>query len=310
MKPIIDSIPNHVLEQELTQDKFVRKTNFGNNDIYIITHHDSPNVMREIGRLREVTFRNAGGGTGKEADIDDYDIADFPYKQLIVWNSEDKEIVGGYRFLNLGKYLKFYENQNIKLATSKLFYLSENFKKNYLPHTIELGRSFVRPSYQSKNSGRKGLFALDNLWDGLGALVIQNPEIKYFFGKVTMYDHFNEQARNLILFFLKKFFPDKEELAYPHKALKITTPQEELENIFIGNTYKENYKILSLQVRKQKETIPPLINAYMNLSSTMRTFGTAINSSFGDVEETGMLIKIDDVYETKKKRHIDIKISI
>ena len=305
MKPIIDPIPYHVLEQELTQDKFVRKTNFDNNEIYIVTHHNSPNVMLEIGRLREIAFRNAGGGTGKETDIDDYDKAEFPYKQLIVWNSEEKEIIGGYRFLNLGEYMEYYNGQDIKLATSKLFHLSENFKQNYLSHTIELGRSFVRPSYQSKKSGRKSLFALDNLWDGLGALVMQYPKIKYFFGKVTMYVHFDKFARDLLLFFMKKHFPDNENLAFPHEELPLSTSIEVLENIFIGNNYKEDYKILSSQVRKRKENIPPLINAYMNLSSTMRTFGTTINPNFGNVEETGILITIDDVYESKKKRHID-----
>lgn len=302
MEDIIAPVERELLTTELSRDKFVRGTNNGTNEIYIITHHDSPNVMREIGRLREVTFRHAGGGTGKSVDIDDYDIADQPYRQLIVWNPEDKEIVGGYRFIKCNEATG--ENGQLSLATTELFEFSEKFIKEYLPYTIELGRSFVQPNYQPSVNNRKGLFSLDNLWDGLGALIVDNPDMKYFFGKVTMYLHFNQRARDMILFFMKYYFPDKENLVRPHQPLPYNTDISDLEALFKGLSYKEGHKVLNQHVRALGENIPPLVNSYMNLSATMRSFGTALNTHFGEVEETGIMVTIADIYDTKKERHI------
>src|SRR5690554_5220410 len=163
MKEIVAPLPKEQIVAELTPDKLLRTTNKGGNEIYVITHHDSPAVMHEIGRLREITFRDAGGGTGKETDIDNFDIADYPYKQLIVWDPDAGEILGGYRYM-LCSEAPVDQNGEVQMATSKLFNLSEKFIKEYLPHTLELGRSFVQPAYQSSKAGAKALFALDNLW--------------------------------------------------------------------------------------------------------------------------------------------------
>ncbi|NSW46394.1 MAG: GNAT family N-acetyltransferase [Bacteroidales bacterium] len=302
-KRIIPPVPIDLIKKELTRDKFIRKTNHGGNLIYCITAHDSPNIMREIGRLREITFRSSGGGTGQEVDIDEFDTCERPYKQLIVWNPKRKEIIGGYRFM-LGNEAIKDENGKIKLATSHLFNFSDKFLNEYLPYTIELGRSFIQPNYQSTSGDRRGIFALDNIWDGLGSLTVIYPHMKYFFGKVTMYPDFNRQARDLILYFLNKYFRDQENLITPIYPLKIETPLEELEKVFTGNNYLENYKILSQKVRALGENIPPLINSYMNLSPTMKVFGTALNDEFGNVEETGLIITIKDIYAVKKDRHI------
>jgi hypothetical protein len=303
MEEIIAPVDRSLLKAELTRDKFVRNTNNGTNEIYIITHHDSPYVMREIGRLREVTFRNAGGGTGKSLDVDDHDISDSPYRQLLVWNPEDAEIVGGYRFIRCEEAGKD-EKGLIQLATTELFEFSDKFINDYLPWTIELGRSFVQPHYQPSANNRKGLFSLDNLWDGLGALIIDNPDMKYFFGKVTMYTDFNQRARDMILFFMNYYFPDKDKLVRPHQPLKYHTDISDLEPMFRGLDYKEGHRVLNTHVRALDENIPPLINSYMNLSATMRTFGTALNTHFGEVEETGIMATIADIYDTKKERHI------
>ena len=304
MKKIGDPIPKEVIMAELTPDKLLRKTNKGNNEIYIITHHDSPNTMKEIGRLREITFRDAGGGTGKNYDIDHYDTSENCYRQLIVWNPDAEEILGGYRYI-LCTNLPEDENGNLPLATARLFDFSDKFKKDYLAYSIELGRSFVIPQYQSSKAGFKALFALDNLWDGLGALTVVHPEIKYFFGKITMYTSFNVEARNLILYFFKKYFSDKENLVIPKTPLNMNLDENSMENIFCGETYKENYRILTQNVRKHGENIPPLVNAYMNLSPSMKTFGTVINNFFGAVEETGIIVTIKDIYDAKKGRHIE-----
>ena len=302
-KEIIETILKDLLIEELTQDKFTRKTNYGDNEIYIINHHNSPNVMKEIGRLRELSFRLAGGGTGLETDIDDFDIAENPYQQLIVWEPRKKEIIGGYRFINC-QHIETTNLNDIKLATAELFNFSETFATKYLPFSIELGRSFVTPEYQARFAGRKAVFALDNLWDGLGSLIIDNPAIKYFIGKITMYVHFDPFARDLILHFFSKYFSDDEGLMYPKEILGLSTDINILEQKFSGNDYNSDYRILSKLVRERNEIIPPLFNSYMNLSPTMKFFGTATNHHFGGVEETGIMIKIDDIYLSKKHRHL------
>ena len=260
--------------------------------------------MREIGRLREIAFRAAGGGTGLPLDIDEYDTMENPYKQLIVWNPEAEEILGGYRYL-LGTDVQFDEKGKPILATSHMFNFSDKFIKEYLPTTIELGRSFVTLEYQSTRAGSKGLFALDNLWDGLGALTVVMPNVKYFFGKVTMYPSYNRKGRDMILHFLNKHFEDKDGLITPMKPLELETHPETLARLFNKDTFKEDYKILNSEIRKLGYNIPPLVNAYMSLSPTMRMFGTAINYGFGDVEETGILIAVDEILEDKRIRHIE-----
>lgn len=303
MEQIIDKVPREALLAELNKDRYVRKTNNGNNEIYIITNHNSPNVMREIGRLREVTFRHAGGGTGKSIDIDEYDLSSNPYQQLLVWNPEDQEIVGAYRYIAC-KDAEFIDGK-VHLATTELFDFSPKFYQEYLPYTIELGRSFIQPMYQPSEQFRKGLFSLDNLWDGLGAIVVDNPYMKYYYGKVTMYTDFNVTARDYILAFLKHYFPDPENLVKPIHAVQHKTDVTDFLNEIKNLPYKDGHSVLNKKVRALGENIPPLMNAYMNLSSTMRVFGTAINPTFGGVEETGILVKIADIYESKKERHLN-----
>jgi hypothetical protein len=302
MKTIVPPVDKHLLEEELSNDRLLRETNNGNNLIYIVNEKNSPNIVREIGRLREVTFRDAGGGTGKEIDLDQYDFGEHAFQQMIVWDPEEKEIIGGYRYIKC-KNLKV-EGTEVHSPTADLFQYSKAFINKYLDYTIELGRSFVQPLYQPSFNIRRGMFALDNLWDGLGALIIENSEIKYLFGKVTMYPDYDLLARDMILFFMHKYFPDHENLIKPRKPLKINTSEKILNSIFTGYNYEEDYRTLVQKVRKLGENVPPLVNAYMNLSSTMKTFGTALNDHFGDVEETGILVTVKDIFDVKKDRHI------
>lgn len=304
MEEIIAPISKELLKAELTEDKRLRFTNKSNNEIYVLTWQDSPNLLCEIGRLREIAFRAAGGGTGKSFDLDVFDTMEEPYKQLIVWNPEAEEILGGYRYL-LGADAKLNKEGQPLLATSHMFKFSPKFMQDYMPYTIELGRSFVTLEYQSSRAGSKGLFALDNLWDGLGALTVIQPDLRYFFGKMTMYPSYNRYGRDMILFFLNKHFGDKDKLIIPMNPLKIETDFEKLKKMFCKDDFKEDYRILNTEVRKLGYNIPPLVNAYMSLSPTMRMFGTAVNDGFGDVEETGILIAIDEILAEKRVRHID-----
>ena len=301
---IIQPIDRELLKRELTPERQLRMTNKSHNEIYVVTAQNAPNVMKEIGRLREEAFRTAGGGTGKSMDIDEFDTMDHGCKQLIVWNPESDEIIGGYRYL-FGKDWKIQPDGQPHLATSHMFHFSEKFMREYAPYTVELGRSFVSLDYQNVRQNTKSIFALDNLWDGLGALTVINPDCKYFFGKMTMYPSYIRRGRDMILYFLKKHFDDKENLIIPIKPLKIDTPEEELRKIFCEDDFKADYRILNHEIRKLGYNIPPLVNAYMNLSPTMKLFGTAINYGFGDVEETGILIAVDEIFEEKRIRHIE-----
>lgn len=299
MEKIIDAVEPTLIEKELSQGCFLRDTNNGGNQLYTFTAHTAPNAMRELGRLREEAFREAGGGTGKAMDIDAHDTCENPYHQLIVWDPEERMILGGYRYTlpSAGR------STPPSMATSDLFHLSEKFQRDYLPWTIELGRSFVQPAYQSSRLRRKGLYALDNLWDGLGALVVLHSEARYFFGKVTMYPSYSPAARNALQYFLLKYFADQEQLVTPHVPVDFGMNLSRLEALFTGTDYREDYEILIKFLGEHGEKFPPLIKSYVNLSPTMRIFGTAINEEFGDVEETGILVTIADIYEEKIERH-------
>lgn len=301
---IIDAVDRKLIKSELTKERFGRITRKGDNEIYIINHHNSPNTMREIGRLRELSFRSAGGGTKKSIDIDQYDTCEKCYEQLIVWSPEDEEIIGGLRFINCEDILTDNLDDFIPMSTSHYFNFSNQFKTDFLPSAIELGRSWVQPMYQPSVNPRKGLFALDNLWDGLATLTVVYPKLKYFFGKVTMYPDYHEESRDFLLFFLQKYFPDKEGLATSMFPLKQSYDEDKFSALLKGLDFKEGYKVLTQFVRENGENVPPLMNIYMHLSPTMRSFGTAVNPDFGGVEETGIVVTIADIYEDKKERHI------
>lgn len=304
LETIIDPIDTSVLKAELKEARLLRHARKGGTDIYIFTAQQCPNLMKEVGRLREIAFREAGGGTGLACDIDEYDTMAEPYWQLIVWDPKDEQILGGYRYLH-GKNVRFDSNGAPILATSHMFGYSDKFKQEILPLMIELGRSFVIVDHQSSRSGAKGLFTLDNLWDGLGALSIIYPDTQYFYGKFTMYPTFIPAGRNMILYFLKKHFPDPDNLVWPFKPLQTNIDEEAMKQLFVHDSFSDDYKILNTEVRKLGVNIPPLVNAYMCLSPTMKMFGTAINDEFGDVEESGILIKIDEITTEKHQRYID-----
>lgn len=300
---IVEETPAHVLEQELTAQRLLRSTNKGGNVIYVFDGRECPNLMREVGRLREISFRSAGGGTGKSCDIDRYDLMEPPCRQLVVWDPDARLILGGYRFI-CGSDIRFDEHGRPRIATAHMFDFSDRFIRDYLPYTIELGRSFVRPEYQSSKAGAKALYALDNLWDGLGALTVLNPSVRYLFGKMTMYPTYRRECRDMILFFLHKHFPDRDGLVRPQSPVSIVMNHKHLSDLFGDDDFKNDYRVLNAEIRRLGVNIPPLINAYMSLSPSMRMFGTAVNDEFGNVEESGIMLTIAEIYDAKKNRHI------
>ena len=303
---IAPPVDREFIKKELKQKHFLRKTNRGKKEIYITTAHLSPNIMREIGRLRELSFAADGGGTGKEVDIDEYDTLPDPYccKQLFVWDTENEEIVGGYRY-NHGSTMLVRPDGTIATPTAEHYQFSQEFLDNYLPYTVELGRAFVQPAYQPSTDVHKGLYSLDNLWDGIGALVLEFPETRYFLGKITIYDTMDTEARDLMLYFYRKYFPDPDGLMWPFHPTRIEMDLNILNRMFNGRNYKEDYQILLHAVRARGCTVPALVNAYMNLSSTMRYFGTCPDHGLPGTNGIGILITLKDINEDKRLRHIE-----
>ena len=308
MQPVIPPVEKELLKKELTKEHFLRPTNKAHNEIYVVTAHNAPNIMREIGRLRELSFRAWGGGTGNELDTDEYDFLEKPYYQLIVWDPEEEEIIGGYRFLP-GSDICFDENGQPKFTMGHLFSFSEKFINEYLPYTLELGRAFVQPNYQSSKMGMKSLFALDNLWDGLGALIHKVKGARYFIGKVTIYNDYPSVARDLIYEYMHRFCPDSDKLICPKEDQTVAVVSKKNQSLaaklFLDKDADTCYKILQKAVRAEGETIPTLINAYVGLTDTMRTFETVRDFHFGSTYETGIMITMADLLEIKKKRYIE-----
>ena len=299
MKPIIAPVETEILLHEL-EGHLLRPSNKAGNLIYDITAHECPNVMREIGRLREISYRAGGGGTGKELDIDDQDIMPRPYHQLIVWDPDNNQIIGGYRYL-FGHEAEIRNGQPF-ITSAHLFHYSERFIRDYLPNTIEFGRAFVQPMYQKREMGVKALFALDNIWDGIGAVLFNHPEMHYMIGKVTIYPGYNEQARELIYAYLDHYHKGEQGLIEPYHPL---LSQPLTHSPFEGEDKQENYHILQHAVREQGTVIPPIFTAYLNLTNDLQFFGNAINDEFGDVLESGIMVDLETVYPEKKERYIN-----
>ena len=303
MKPIIPPVETSLLLSEL-EGHLLRPSNKAGNLIYDITAHECPNVMREIGRLREISYRDGGGGTGKEIDIDDLDIMEKPYHQLIVWDPDNQQIIGGYRYL-LGHEIAIDESGQPRIASAHLFQFSPRFVSDFLPYTIEFGRAFVQPAYQAREMGVKALFALDNIWDGIGALVYKYPQLQWMIGKVTLYPSFDPMVRDLLYSFLYRYHPDTEGLLIPYHPLAISEEaQKWADEVFEGDDPAANLHALQLAARQRGLVVPAMFAAYLNLTKHMRTFGTSINDEFGDVLETGIMVAIKDILPEKKERYM------
>lgn len=307
MKEIIAPVDRELLLKELNQERFIRNTNKGGNQIFIVTAKDSPNVMKEIGRLREWSFRLGGGGCGEEIDVDEFDYMDVPYKQLIVWDPEAKEITGGYRYLH-GKNWKMLANGQPRIVTEHMFRFSDEFIRDYMPYAVDLGRAFIHPDYQSSKMGAKSIFAFDNLWDGLLVLNFFEPEIRYVIGKITVYQNFNVKARTAIFYFLNHCCADPKGLMVGKDVFfdKNTEVEPEIKETFDAeDTLEGKFTALQKYVRGCGVNIPPLISSYFKLSNQMKVFGTGVNREFGDILDTGMMVTVSEIDKGRWSRHVD-----
>lgn len=303
MQQIIPPVDTKILLQEL-EGHLLRPSNKADNLIYDITAHECPNVMREIARLREISYRDGGGATGMEMDMDDMDTMARPYHQLIVWDPVNQQIIGGYRYL-LGSDAELRPNEQGEMqpyiTSAHLFHYSERFIREYLPNTIEFGRAFVQPMYQKREMGVKALFALDNIWDGIGAVMHNNPQLRWMIGKVTIYPDYNDIARELIYEYLRRYHAGEKGLFEPYKPLPF---KEISETPFTSSDPQENYHILQHAVREQGAVIPPMFSAYLNITNNLYFFGNAVNDELANVYETGIMVDLETVYQEKKERYI------
>ena len=304
MKEIIPPVDKNLIKAELKKTFFVRPTNKANNEIYDITAHDAPNTMREIARLREVSYRAAGGSKGDEMDIDDMDTMSVPYHQLIVWDPEHEQIIGGYRYLLLSNATTF-DNGQPYITSAYLFRYSDRFIREYMPYTVELGRAFVQPDYQTREMGAKAIYALDNLWDGLGAIVHDNPQIHYLIGKVTIYPDYDPLSRDLLYAYLQRYCSYDQELFMPYQAVPISREaQQRADQLFEGERPTDNFHILQKAIRAQGTIVPPMFSAYLNLTPKLQYFGTSKEPTFSNVYDSGIMIELKDIYQDKIDRYI------
>lgn len=283
------------LARELAGDQRIRGVK--GLDVYSVTAGDAPRIMEEIGRIREAEFRKEGGGTGRSADIDCFDLGDTPYRQLVVWDAQQQELVAAYRYILCRDARR--QGPHPAIATECLFEFSNDFRRAYLPHAIELGRSVVNRSARRRYLG---LFAA---WAGLGALVREHRDIRYLFGKVTMYPTYSVAARDVLLHFFRLHCPDPAKLVRPRRHLEVVPASAEFGSLFEGRDFDTDYAMLRTRLKQLGELIPPLMISYLGLSRTMKAFGTARNTAFGNVDETAILITIDDINQDARTRFID-----
>jgi len=282
------------IQAELTPMTLIRQ--FRGIDIHSVTARRAPAVMQEIGRIREVEFRREGGGTGRSVDIDDYDDGSDPFAQLVAWDPVHREIIGMYRVAYLAD--RTNKSGTVHSPTGRLFEFSPEFVQEYVPYTVELGRSVVN------RSARKALMGLYCVWAGLGAIVAERPDTRYFFGKITTYHKYDADARDALYQFLEGVCPDPAGLLAPYSEFAVNVDHGRAA-AYADEDQASAFERLTETVRQRGESVPPLFISYVELSRTMLSFGTARNPHFGNVFETAILVTIAEINEKQRKRFID-----
>ncbi len=294
------TLPNSVdlstiLETELLGAELLGKTADGHS-IFLAEYAASPMLMREIGRLREITFREIGEGTGKEIDLDEFDAW---YEHLILWNTAKREIVGAYRIGNPSAIEK--KHGKASLYTSTLFHFSKELQ-NVLPRSLELGRSFIRREYWNSQ-------ALDYLWHGIGAYLAKHPDIEYLFGPVSISGEYTREAINCIVFYFTKWFDSKLFSVEPVIPFGLSSARN-LSSLMAGKEAQEDFMILKRKLREQGLQVPTLLKQYSELSDSggVHFLSFGIDAAFGNCVDGFILVEVSKIKESKKRRYIYSKI--
>ncbi len=295
-KNIIHPIEKVLLKKELNDAKLLGKTRDGKH-LLITTLQESPNVLKEIARLREVTFRKVGEGTGKVLDMDKYDKY---YKHIVVWDDDALEIVGSYR-IGFGKEImdKYGENG---FYTTELFENEPDFVKEVMPIGAELGRSFVQKKYWNTQ-------ALHVLWLGIGAFLADNPDIKYLFGPVTISNNYPDAAKKLMVYYFNKWYgPQKYKAKGTEEFVLTKSDIDRYDEVFTGETYREDFRTLKNLLKPFGFSVPILFKHYTELcqGDGAQFLCFNIDVDFESCVDGYLLIEVDKIRQDKKDRYINV----
>ena len=281
------------LLNELKKSKLIGQTSDGKK-IYLYDYVEDSIVLKELGRLRELSFRKVGEGVNKKRDTDKYDIY---YQHIILWDENDLEIVGSYR---IGNSDFIFKNIGVKgFYSNNLFKYNEEFTP-YLKSSIELGRSFVQPKYW-------GTRALDYLWFGIGAYLKSNPNIKYMFGPVSMSASFPTVAKDMMIFYYSHYFKEEVNLVEGKTPYQYSNNISEIKELFDLEDKKKGFKFLKSALSNIGVTVPTLYKQYSEITEDggIKFLSFNIDKNFGDCIDGFILVEVDKIKDSAKKRYID-----
>ncbi len=292
---IVHSAKSQLIRKELKASELIGETNDGQL-IYLFDHKPNSSVMREIGRLREISFRQVREGTGTAIDLDSYDRY---YRHLILWDDQELEIVGAYRIGETAKILA--DKGRGGLYSHSLFDYQPELMP-YLENSIELGRSFIQPRYWGKRS-------LDYLWFGIGAYLLKHPEIRYMFGPVSLSASYPEQAKQLICAFYDSLYGSEEPMAISRTPYALNNLQrfEPYRLVDTEAAYKAAYAELKAELDELGVRVPTLFKQYVELCHPGGCGFLAFNQdeNFSDCIDALILVDIEQIKAKKRSRYIE-----
>jgi putative hemolysin len=292
-KTVVHPVDRRILKRELRNTRLLNITPDGKL-IYLVRHDEAPNLMRELARMREVTFRRVGEGTRREIDLDAYDRT---YQHLVLWDNEDLEIVGSYR---IGVCPDLLRTGSVNaLYTSSCFSLSPAFS-TYLPHAIELGRSFVQQRYWNSN-------ALEYLWHGLGAYVIDNPHIRYLFGAVSLSVEYPREAQEMIVHFYRKWFGAEPGIVTGRAPLTLQAERRaQLNALFSSTDYNAEFRLLKNWLKERGLSFPTLYRQYTDLCEAggVKFFDFSVDRDFNNCIDGFILVDLNLLKSSKRERYL------
>lgn len=280
------------LKQELREAELLGETSDGKK-IYLFDYKPDSAVMQEVGRLREISFRCVGEGTGEKKDIDKYDRY---YRHLILWDEEDLEIAGAYR---LAEAHKLIHDEHSPLYSETLFQYSDAMKP-YFEQGIELGRSFVQPRYWGRRS-------LDYLWYGIGAYLKKHPEVRYMFGPVSLSNSYPKPAKDMLIWFYQHYFGDENQLATANMPYTLSHDvHQNLSTLFCGTDYKADFKILKEQLDYMGVSVPTLYKQYSELCTAggVCFMDFSVDADFNYCVDGLVMVDMHYVKENKYQRYV------
>ena len=284
------------VHKELQEAELLGETKDG-KQIYLFDFRRNSPVMREIGRLREATFRQVGEGTGMRRDLDQYDTY---YRQLVLWDDNDLQIAGAYR---IGEVANILSSRGVDgLYSNSLFSFTDRIH-SVLPRTLELGRSFVQPRYW-------GMRSLDYLWYGIGAYVKRHPEIRYLLGPVSISDAYPREAKNLLVHFYRNYFGDENVLALARHRFVISE-QESGPHLraFQGDNYEQDFRVLKRELGDLGVAVPVLYKQYTETYEPggVKFLDFNVDQKFSNCVDGLVLADLEKLTVAKRERYLGDK---